>query len=258
MDRKFERVAILDERVLSPEAALWIDRTRKVVLRTGATGFLKGGLLRDYVYNLYNGTNLTPEDLDIMFLGGVNFVVSELVKEGAIIQSRRNRRKTPVFELGFPTSLGTIKTDIGIVLGNPSTYERGQKIENFIEDDAKLSDFTVNSLFLPLEKTLDISNIIDPLCGIKDILNQQIRMVSPNTFVRNPECMLRAVRVAERLSAIIEPFTFQAIKHYAPLILKAPQFVIKQNLEAILTSPNKKHNIEILESLSLLQYLPTK
>lgn len=255
MDRKFEYPSILQERALSPEAALWLDQIRNITSRIGVRGFLKGGLLRDYVSNIYNGTSLTPKDLDIMLIGGVNLTVSELVKEGATIQLRRNRRKTPVFELILPTSKGTIAADIGIVLGKPNSYERGQKTETFLEDDARLSDFTVNAIFLPLDKHLEVTNLIDPLGGIKDIQGRQIRMVSSNTFIRNPECMLRAVKMADRLSAVIEPITFEAIKHYASLIRRAPQPVINQNLEAILESPNNQRNIKLLKELGLLEPL---
>jgi tRNA nucleotidyltransferase/poly(A) polymerase len=255
MDRNFEYSPILQERALSPEAAFWVNKIQSVASRTGIVGYLKGGLLRDYVSNFYNGTTLSAKDLDIMLLNGVNLAVGELVKEGANIQLRRNRRKTPVFELSLPTSSGSIHADIGIVLGKPNTYEKGHGRETIIDDDARLSDFTINTLFLPLDKPLSINNIIDPLGGIQDIEQRKIRMVAPNTFVRNPECMLRAVRMADRLSATIEPGTYDAITRYAHLITKAPQPVVDQNLKSLLESPNRERNIEMLDVLGLREYL---
>lgn len=255
MDRKFEHLSILQERVLTPEAVLWLDRIRGITSRIGVRGYLKGGLLRDYISNLYNGTILDPKDLDIMLLGNVNLAVSELVKEGAIIRLRRKRRKTPVFELALPVNKGIINADIGIVLGEPNSYVRDQKIGPLIEDDARSSDFTVNTLFLPLDKQLDVTNLIDPLGGTGDIKARLVRMVTPDTFVRHPDCMLRAVKIADKLSATIESETYQAIQRYSSLIKKARQPLIQENLESILESPNREQNIKILRELKLLNYL---
>ncbi len=190
-----------------------------------------------------------------MLLGGVNHVVGGLLNQGAEIKLRRNRRKTPVFEMLLPTNQGIIEADIGIVLGKPNSYERGFTTRTILEDDARLSDFTVNTLFLPLDKTLSVENIIDPLNGIQDIKDKVIRMVAPNTFVRNPECMLRAVRMADRLAATIEPATVDAIRTYSHLIKRAPHPVIDQNLEVLLCSPNQDSNVRTLEELCLMNYL---
>ena len=80
-------------------------------------------------------------------------------------------------------------------------------------------------------------------------------MVAPNTFVRNPECMLRAVRMADRLAATIEPATVDAIRTYSHLIKRAPHPVIDQNLEVLLCSPNQDSNVRTLEELCLMNYL---
>lgn len=255
MDAELGRISILQERGLSPEAMFWVKRIQEVTQYINAHGFLKGGVLRDYISNLYNGTNLTPKDLDILLTGNVNLAVSMLKTEGASLKLRRSRRKTPVYEVFLPSSDGHITVDIGIILGKPATYGRAPNVKALIGDDAIDSDFTVNALYLPLDVTFDISNVIDPLGGIKDIKDRKIRMVSPDTFVRHPDCMLRAIKIADRLSATIEPVTFEAIQHYAPQIRKARQPLIEQNLTSILKSPNREQNIQMLEMLGLLNYL---
>ncbi|MEM3112311.1 MAG: hypothetical protein QXY90_04655 [Candidatus Anstonellales archaeon] len=255
MDRKFEQNLILQERALTPESIAWINIIQKAASDARTTGYIKGGILRDYISNLYHGTTLSPKDLDIMLLGGVNHTVGGMISQGAEIKLRRNRRKTPVFEMLLPTNQGVIEADIGIVLGKPNSYERGFTPGTILEDDARLSDFTVNTLFLPLDKLLSVENLVDPLNGIQDIKDKVIRMVTPNTFVRNPECMLRAVRMADRLSATIEPTTADAIRSYSHLIRRAPKPVVDQNMEVILHSPNSKSNVESLANLGLLDHL---
>src|SRR3990170_5104713 len=118
MDRKFEHNPLLQDQALSPEALLWIAKIEESALASGTTGYLKGGVLRDYFSNIYNGTTLNPKDLDVMLLGKVNLTASEMVKRGAEIQFRRNRRKTPVFELALPANRGPIRAEIGIILAN--------------------------------------------------------------------------------------------------------------------------------------------
>ena len=145
--------------------------------------------------------------------------------------------------------------DLGIILALPNTYSKRQDISNLVEDDARLSDFTINSLYLPLGYKLSEDNIIDPLAGISDIKNQVIRMVEPNTFVRNPECMLRAVRMSDKLSAQIDSETADSIRKYSHLIKRAPRPVVEQNLKEILSSENKMNNISMLQSLKLLEHL---
>ena len=258
MKKIFESTPILKKQFLSPEATQWINKIQETVFLSGTVGYLKGGVLRDYISNVYNGTNLDPKDLDIMLLGRINLVIDKLVKCGAKIKLQRNRKNTPVFELDLPTKFGLIKADIGIILGRPSSYKKDQLIETLIKDDMNLSDFTVNTFFLPLYKPLRTLNIIDYLKGIEDIRNRKVRMVTPDTFFRNPECMLRAVKVADRLSSVIEPVTFKTIKKYSYLIEGAPEPVINQILCAILQSPNKRKNIELLKELGLLKYLKIK
>jgi len=243
---------------LSIESRNWLDKALTAAQRAGVYGYLKGGVLRDYISNFYNGTNLSSKDLDIMFTNGVNWVTKELRDQGAEIVARRNRKKTPVFELSLPAQSGTISADIGILLAKPNTYGRNSTVESLIYDDATLGDFTINALFLPLGNALNVQNIIDPLNGIEDIRNRMVRMVAPNTFVRNCECMLRAVRMADKLSATIESVTYDAIKYYSPLIKKAPKPVVDQNMSAIMGSPNREENIDLLRDLNLLQHLEVK
>lgn len=223
--------------------------------KIGVSGYIKGGVPRDYASNFYNGTNLVPKDLDIMLTGGVNKITEDLVARGAIIRLRRNRKKTPVFEIDLPIKNGLVPTDLGIVLARGVTYQRDQVVMDLITDDSLLSDFTINAMFLPIGADLDISNFIDPLGGLEDIKKRLVRMVAPNTFIRNPECMLRAIRMVDHLGATLEGQTVQAIKKDAPRILRAPPVVIQQNLEKILSSPRRNQNMELMNSLGLTEYL---
>lgn len=235
---------------------LWsLDVLRSVLAKAGVDGCIKGGLIRDYVANFSLGMDLSPNDMDLMISEGVNKVVELLIKEGANISERHNRKKTPTFKVDLPTMGGMLNLDIGILLGRANTYSRKVQFSDLIEDDARLSDFTANSLFLPISSSLNIKNIVDPLGGIRDIKERVVRMVALNTFVRNPECMLRAIVLADRLGGKIETGTAEAISKYASLIKNAPAFVVAQNMKRIIDSTSKEVNLQLMRDLGLSTFL---
>lgn len=89
-------------------------------------------------------------------------------------------------------------------------------IDNILSFDARGRDFTVNTLYLDIERSV----IIDPLSALNDIENAAIRCVTDaDANIRNnPLHMLRAIRFARKLDFTIEAGLQVAIRRNAHLI----------------------------------------
>ena len=105
-------------------------------------------------------------------------------------------------------------------------------------EDAKRRDFTINGMFYdPLGK-----KVIDYVSGRKDLGKKIIRTIgnAHQRFGEDYLRMLRAVRFSTQLDFRIEPKTWSAIRNNAKHINKISGERIAMELEAILTSPNRK------------------
>jgi len=145
-----------------------------------------------------------------------------------------------------------------------------------IEEDLARRDFTVNAMALeisnlksPAYQRLErrrvagrqISNLIDPFNGQKDLKNKIIRAVRDpeERFGEDALRMMRAVRFAVTLEPFqiwqIEEKTAQAIKKNAHLLEFISKERIREELMKMIMSPNGARGIEILRRLGLLKYI---
>jgi tRNA nucleotidyltransferase/poly(A) polymerase len=84
-----------------------------------------------------------------------------------------------------------------------------------IEEDLKQRDFTINAMAYSISG----GNIIDCTGGLKDLEKRTIRMVSKDTFEKDPLRLLRAFRIGAAFNFEIEPATLKAIENNADLIV---------------------------------------
>ncbi len=90
-----------------------------------------------------------------------------------------------------------------------------------IEADLSRRDFSIDAMALPLTLTGDVSAIIDPHGGRRDLESRSIRALNENVFQADPVRMLRAVRLAWQLGFTIEPRTASLVESTARLIRTA-------------------------------------
>jgi len=100
-----------------------------------------------------------------------------------------------------------------------------------VEEDLVRRDFTINAMAL----ALDNEELIDPLDGMVDLKNRQLRMTSENSFLEDPLRMLRAVQFAARFNFLIEPQTFDAMRRNAELIESVSAERIAEELNKLMT-----------------------
>jgi len=119
-----------------------------------------------------------------------------------------------------------------------------------VEDDLTRRDFTINAMAL----ALDNDELVDPLNGMIDLKNRQLRMTSPASFKEDPLRMLRAVQFAGRFGFEIEPNTFQSMCENASLITSVSEERISEELVKLLTQADRPSDgFRIMHKAGLLK-----
>ena len=121
-----------------------------------------------------------------------------------------------------------------------------------VEDDLVRRDFTVNAMAVSLED----KSLIDPLDGLADLKNRQLRMVHPRSFEEDPLRLLRAIQFAARLEFDIEKNTFAAMKSQAASITTVSAERIAEELNKLLTLARKPSiGFRLMNESGLLEHV---
>ncbi len=120
-----------------------------------------------------------------------------------------------------------------------------------IESDLRLRDFTINAMAI----RLDNRSFLDPVQGQKDLANKTIRMVSEQSFLRDPLRLLRTYRFAAALDFGIETRTESAIKTHGHLIGRPAGERIREELIKLLSAPCAGEFLQKMSDSGLLFHL---
>jgi tRNA nucleotidyltransferase (CCA-adding enzyme) len=164
----------------------------------GMTVFLVGGAVRD----LTNGTSV--RDLDVAVQGQASKLKKDLQKAGGTLIGEDEPAHNTHFN--FP---GGVRLEVGSTLS--VTYPRPgkplYKSANIL-DDLRRRDFTANAMAVSLNDG-SYGLLMDPLNGVADIENRELRLVSNYGFIEDPVRMIRSQRLAARLGWRLEDKTEQ-------------------------------------------------
>jgi tRNA nucleotidyltransferase (CCA-adding enzyme) len=169
---------------------------REISKSKGLTVFLVGGAVRD----LTSGSPV--RDLDVVVHGNALKLAKLIEKAGGVI--------TGEYELGqelFVRFPGNVRIEVGSTLS--VTYPKpGKPVVKpaSILDDLRRRDFTANAMALSLNDG-SYGLLMDPLNGVADIENRELRLVSNYGFIESPVRMIRAQRFAARLGWQLEEKT---------------------------------------------------
>jgi tRNA nucleotidyltransferase/poly(A) polymerase len=173
-----------------------LQAVREIARNKGLTVFLVGGAVRD----LTSGSPV--RDLDVAVQGNALKLKKDLEKSGATIAGMNE----PMQAL-FVRFAGGVRMEVGSTLevhflkpGKPVV-----KAANLL-DDLRRRDFTANAMALSLNEG-SYGLLMDPLNGVADIENRELRLVSNYGFIEDPVRMIRAVRYASRLGWQMEEKT---------------------------------------------------
>ncbi len=169
---------------------------REVARTKGLTVFLVGGAVRD----LTSGSPV--RDLDIAVQGNALKLKKDLQKAGAVVTGEMEALQS--LFVCFP---GNVRMEVGSTLS--ATYPKpGKPVlkATTILDDLRRRDFTANAMALSLNSG-SYGLLMDPLNGVADIENRELRLVSNYGFIEEPVRLVRAARFSARLGWQMEEKT---------------------------------------------------
>ncbi len=173
-----------------------LSKVREIARAKGLMVFLVGGAVRD----LTSGSPV--RDLDVAVQGNALKLKKEIQKAGAVL--------TGEMEAGqalFARFPGNVRMEVGSTLAvqYPKPGKPVMKTATIL-DDLRRRDFTANAMALSLNEG-SYGLLMDPLNGVADIENRELRLVSNYGFIEEPVRMVRAVRFAARLGWQMEEKT---------------------------------------------------
>ncbi len=169
-------------------------KVQEVARYKGLNLFLVGGAVRD----LTSGSPV--RDLDVVVQGNALKLKKDIEKAGAVITGEHEPMQA--FYVRFP---GGVRMEIGstVSVSYPKPGKPVVKAATILED-LRRRDFTANAMALSLNQGSDAQGssyglLLDPLNGVADIENRELRLVSNYGFIEDPVRMIRAVRFMARL-----------------------------------------------------------
>ncbi|MCL4390175.1 MAG: hypothetical protein M1484_03355 [Patescibacteria group bacterium] len=223
---------------------------------SGTIAILKGGAVRDQLWNYYHGTDFRPKDLDFFVVSNIHLVHRQLQDKGFNLVERRKRKGTPVFKYKSPLS-GT-DFELGTLIGRPKKYSQRDSLQDLLYIDAESTDLTIDALSLtlrPSKYSWDESEVNDPIGAMRDIKNGEIKTPHPATFFRAPDAMLKAVRLASQLDATLPIETLARLSEACSLVPKVPFKLIYKEAHRIVEFGGTDISQEVLHGTGIVDAL---
>ena len=171
---------------------------REVARSRGMTVFLVGGAVRD----LTSGSPI--RDLDIVVQGNALKLRKDLQHAGFTVAG-----ESDLMQALYLNFAGGIRLEVGSTLSVSFPKPGKPKVEPAtILDDLRRRDFTANAMAISLNEG-SYGLLMDPLNGVADIENRELRLVSNYGFIEDPARMIRAARFGARLGWHMEEKTQQ-------------------------------------------------
>ena len=188
-------IYLLENR-LSPAQQRALGAIRTVVRSHDLTLFLTGGAVRD----LTSGASV--RDLDVTVQGDATALRGEIESAGGVFAGQNAPAKSLFFT--FPGGIRMeVASSVAVTFPQPG---RPEYTPAPIIEDLRSRDFTANAMALSLNEG-SYGLLLDPLNGVADIENRELRLVSNYGFIEDPSRLIRAVRLQSRLGWQMEERT---------------------------------------------------
>jgi tRNA nucleotidyltransferase (CCA-adding enzyme) len=190
-------IYLLQTRLTSAQQTV-LQNVRDAAKARAMTVFLVGGAVRD----LSSGSPI--RDLDFAVQGNATKLKKDLQRVGGTLVGEEDAAQTLYFN--FP---GGVRVEVGATLSTtfPKPGKPVYKPANIL-DDLRRRDFTVNAMAISLNDG-SYGLLMDPLNGIADLENRELRLVSNYGFIEDPSRLVRASRFMARLGFSLEQKTAQ-------------------------------------------------
>lgn len=225
----------------------------EVAAERGVKAFVIGGYVRDCLLGR------ECNDIDVVVEGsGIDFAKAVGEKSG------RNVSYFPSFGTAMLRFHGD---EIEFVGARKESYRRESRkpiVENgTLEDDQRRRDFTINALALSLQQGADCyGELVDPFGGVRDLASGIIRTpLDPDTtYSDDPLRMLRAVRIAAKLSTPELPFkivpeSMESMLRMAGRLSILSVERITDELGKMMASPNPSMAFRLMDEAGLLVHI---
>lgn len=171
---------------------------RDVARSRAMTVFLVGGAVRD----LTSGSPI--RDLDVVVQGNALKLRKDFQHVGFTVAG-----ESELMQALYLNFAGGIRLEVGSTL-SVSYPKPGKPVVKpaTILDDLRRRDFTANAMAISLNEG-SYGLLMDPLNGVADIENRELRLVSNYGFIEDPARMIRAARFGARLGWHMEEKTQQ-------------------------------------------------
>jgi tRNA nucleotidyltransferase (CCA-adding enzyme) len=175
-----------------------LEHVRDAARARSMTIFLVGGAVRDLT------TGSPIRDLDFAVQGNATKLKKDLEKAGGTLVGENEASQALYFT--FP---GGVRLEVSATL-SASFPKPGKPVYTpaTILEDLRRRDFTTNAMAISLNDG-SYGLLMDPLNGIADLENRELRLVSNYGFIEDPGLMIRATRFAARLGWQMEEKTQQ-------------------------------------------------
>ena len=173
---------------LSRDQQAALTAVRKVAREHDITVFLVGGAIRDLI------SGAPVRDMDVAVQTNALKLKGSLIKAGAELSAEFTAMQQ--LHLRFPSG---VRVEVGSTLS--TTYVKPGRVTvrpATILDDLRRRDFTANAMALSLNEG-SYGLLMDPLNGVADIENRELRLVSNYGFLEDPVRLIRAARLMARL-----------------------------------------------------------
>ena len=190
-------IYLLETRLSRAQQAA-IGTIRNIARENESTIFLTGGAVRD----LTGGGSI--RDLDLTLQGDVNRLKKGLETAGIEVvgENAAAQQMFLLFSGGVRVELSSAMSVTYPKPGKPK-YEPGN-----LTDDLRRRDFTANAMAISLNDG-SYGLLMDPLNGVADIENRELRLVTNYGFIEDPSRLIRAARLSSRLGWQMEEKTRQ-------------------------------------------------
>ena len=188
-------IYLLENR-LSPAQQKALATVRDIARSKALTVFLVGGAVRD----LTSGSPV--RDLDVVVQGNALKLKKDIDKADGVLVGESELMQA--LYVRFP---GNVRMEVGSTLS--VTFPKPGKAVTksaTILDDLRRRDFTANAMALSLNEG-SYGLLMDPLNGVADIENRQLRLASNYGFIEDPVRMIRAARLMARLGWTLDEKT---------------------------------------------------
>ncbi len=181
---------------LSPAQQRAIGTVRAIARENDLTVFLTGGAVRD----LTSGASV--RDLDLTIQGSVLPLRGALEAAGAVVMGEHTAAQRL-----FLTLPGSVRVEVASAMR--VTFPQASRPDyqhSNISDDLRSRDFTANAMAISLNEG-SYGLLMDPLNGVADIENRELRLVSNYGFIEDSSRLIRATRLMSRLGWHLEERT---------------------------------------------------